>query len=365
MSEENEGDGHVYDAMSPYGETPPSMSDMETILGRPLTKNQYNFAKGQFSSTKNARTHKLVQQAVDALPLSIPMRQKIMEIVEPEIAKQKRNGLTGNQAVVYLVAHTAAQVSTIISVEEAQKYMAKAGFRFLKVKRVSFKVKTSNPSKLKILTYGQPYKGKKKLVKLHGSIYELKLKPSLADVDENDELDIELVGGIIATPADEFTDIGRLVTNSRAKLKINSKRCFDIFKTEKRVAGTFDDPRRGAQRDMRMQNVMRKYNPSSNNYPLSKLLYEMSGDMLELLKEYKQTFETKVATEHGKSPETLAKDALKEADAKVFGQMEIETQKDAKLRFYLVHVGSSDVSREDARYVGIKGLLVPSEFGGL
>jgi hypothetical protein len=356
----------MYDATSPYGETPPSMSDMEKILGRSLTKNQYNFAKGQFSSTKNARTHKLVQQAVDALPLSIPMRQKIIEMVEPEIARKRRDGLTGNQAVVYLVAKTVAQVSTITSIEEIQKYIAKAGFRFLKVKRVSFKVMTDDPAKLKILTNGRPYKGKKKLVRMHGNIYELKLKPSLADVDSNDELDIELVGGIIATPAKEFEPcIGRIVSNNRAKLKINPKRCFDTFKTEKRVASTFDDPNRGAERNMRMQNVMRKYNPSSNNYPLSKCLYEKSGYTISLLREYKALFEEKMAREHGKLPETVAKEALREADAKVFGLMERGNKMEAIEFFRLNLAGSKAVDKRDERYVGVKGLLVPSEFGGL
>jgi hypothetical protein len=361
---EEENSGHVYDSMSPHGEVPPSISEMGQIFGgRPITRKQYDFIKGQYAITKNARPHNVVKAAVSTLPLSDQVKQRIMEMVEPQIEKyRKQSGLTLNQAVAYLVKQAASQVSMITTNEELQDLLSKSNLRLFKVKRVSFRIMTSDPSKVQILIDGRQYKGKKKLVKLHNNIYDLKLKPDLADVDKNGELNIRLVGATVAVSKGQFKAIGTMFDSSRVNVRVSSKRCFGLFKTEKRVSGTIDDKSRIQYREMKIANIMKKFNPSSNNYPMSRTLYDQSGHMIDLLREYKETYYRMIHEDHGKSPETIALNALMESDKKVFKNMNPTTKQNAVEFFRMAWIGRA--SKEDVNYVGIKGLLVPSEFDG-
>lgn len=72
-----------------------------------------------------------------------------------------------------------------------------------------------------------------------------------------------------------------------------------------------------------------------------------------------------LATEQGRSPVSLAKEALRKADAIVFGRMDDDAKDSALACFLDDWVGTAAVKPEDADYVGVRGLLVPSEFGGL
>lgn len=326
-----------------------------------MTRKQYDFIKGQYAITKNARPHNVVKAAVSTLPLSDQLKQRIMELVEPQIEKyRKQSGLTLNQAVAYLVKQAASQVSMITTNEELQDYLSKSNLRLFKVKRVSFRIMTGEPSKVQILIDGHQYKGKKKLVKLHNNIYDLKLKPDLADVDKNGELNIQLIGAVVAISKSQFKAIGTMFNNTRVNVRVSSKRCFSLFKTEKRVSSTIDDQARIQSRDMKIANIMKKFNPSSNNYPMSRTIYDKSGHMIDLLREYKETYYRMIHEDHGKSPETIALNALMESDRKVFEKMTPETRQTATEFFRMAWDGLA--SKEDIKYVGIKGLLVPSEF---
>ena len=357
--DQEQGEGRAADGHSSQGEAPLSKKEMGQVLGRPLTTRQHAAYAAHWKSRSAIHVYRALTKAVDAFNLSEKTKRMMIESLEPRvIVISKRHGLSVPDAVIYLV--TSEMRARGISIIQAEDALARAGFTQLRLGCVQATLSLSeeeSPGGLSFILNGQPFTGKRRLIHIKAGLCLLKFNPPLQDILRgNGWLTLELAGDGAAIvdfqgkpPADPRT----------ARVKVDEGSRFSLFRLLAKVHGSAGDPfpfpqAKEATYSGDAERVRRRFDPGS--FPISRQLMEAAGCLAETRRAYGVKFEQKM--KDGRQPSVVAREALVEADSETYAKLSEESRSRA------LEVASRFerfLTAGDAKHIGTKGLLVPSE----
>jgi hypothetical protein len=357
--DQEQGEGRGADGHSSQGEAPLSKKEMGQVLGRPLTTRQHAAYAAHWKSRSAIHVYRALTRAVDAFNLSEKTKRMMIESLEPRvIVISKRHKLSVPEAVIYLVA--SEMRARGISIVQAEGALARAGFTQLRlgcVQATLCLVGGESPAGVSFILNGQPFTGKRRLIPIKSGLYLLKFNPPLQDILRgNGWLTLEVAGAGAAIvdfqgkpPADPRT----------ARVKVDEGSRFSLFRLLAKVHGSVGDPypfpqAKEAAYGGDAERARRRFDPGS--FAISRQLMEAAGCLAETRRAYGVKFEQKM--KDGRQPSVVAREALVEADSETYAKLGEESRSRA------LEVASRFerfLTAGDAKHIGTKGLLVPSE----
>lgn len=346
------------------------------------------------SAEEPSRTkiHRKAEAAIRWLALPRNTEIGLLETVERKaisIASRLRTEaghptrVSSEKVVAYSLLIMAKQIGkTIVEVQEA---LARAGFN-IKLHLFTFRISVPLESNISSVSmYVNGWKRDPKSFRPRevgdgplGKEYAVSVQAFLSDaIDRNGTLcqtcKVHFENAIVlaeesaivshisskATLADRTNNTSKK-DHSTVWLKLESKRCFALFKSINRMLEKSIEARDDDYGSDGMENSVRRHlSLPSKKFPASAALMRKAHCLDRFERRSVELFRESLNNSNGKSRRILARQVLFQADKEIFASL-------AKpMRQYVIgYIASLPLKRKDRSYVGVEGLLIPGEVLG-
>ncbi|MDG6904054.1 MAG: zinc ribbon domain-containing protein [Nitrososphaerota archaeon] len=355
--------------LTPYGDSVPSRSDLKKIIDHTATVKEHNIAKGIHVDTVEKTVHDRASAAVAQLDVSPEARIRILGDMEREAVatwkRAKKNGsgaghrrkngrITLEKAVAFAFLKQCRGIGR--SMQKTHRALARAGFR-IRLESVHITVATRDPDNLRLFV-----NDRERTMRITRSPKLVRVPIYLSDLLEEDggeegEVEIRVSGGgaIIKARSPYESD----QPDWQTLRVLAGRKCFYLFKAQEDVAVRPDWAATGSamlypELSVNVEAVMKRFLPSK--FPVSSMLMDVSGCLREAELRFASLFNEMIKDAHGRSPESVAVDALYFADQAVFDSLPIAMKSLAQSM--IIRLGLARGS-----YLGKVGLLLKNEVG--
>ncbi len=354
---------------TPYGDSAPSMPELNRIIDHAASVKEHNIARGIHVDPLEKAVHDRASAATAQLYVSPEARARILGEVEREAVAirrrakkngsgvgrgRKNGGITLEKAVAFAFLRQCRGIGR--SVEEMQRALARASFG-IRMESVHITIASRDPDNLRLFV-----NDRERAMRIARSPKLVRVPIHLNDLLEEDggeegEVEIRLSGdgAIIEAHSPYESDQPDWQT-----LRVFvGRRCFYLFKAQEDVAVRPDWAATGAatlypELSINAEAKMKRFLPSK--FPVSSMLMDAAGCLREVELRFVSLFRETIKDSHGRSPENVAVDALYFADQDVFDSLPITTKSLAQSMIIRLGLAMGN-------YLGKVGLLLKSEVG--
>ncbi|MDG6999647.1 MAG: hypothetical protein JRN15_11085 [Nitrososphaerota archaeon] len=359
-----------------------------------LSKREINILQAASAEEPSRlKIHRKAEAAIRWLALPRNTEIGLLETVERKaisIASRLRmeagrpTRVSSEKVVAYSLLIMAKQIGkTIVEVQES---LARAGFN-IKLQQLSFRIAVpfvSNISSVNMYVNG--WKRDSKLFKPKevgegplGKEYAVSVQTFLSDaIDQNGTLSqtckvhfenalvLAKESAIIGHTSSQTMLSDRTINTSRNDhstvwIKLESKRCFALFKSINRMLEKSIEAKDNDGGSDEIGNSVRRHlSLPSKKFPASAALMRKAHCLDKFERRSVELFRESLNNSNGKSRRTLARQVLFQADKEIFASLP------KPVRQYMKgYITTLPLKRKDRSYVGIKGLVIPGEVLGI
>ncbi len=289
--------------------------------------------------------------------LNLPSEAKASFAERAEQAAKRflgRTRLNAEDAVKFAILFEARAWG--MKLQDVQRTLAKAGFQ-MKLGSVFLTILAADPTRVKLFVNGfeRTFRGKPSrddrippminALRLHGHrAWTVRLQLSLQGALPR--------AGLISLRVENGYFLDSKPTSVKQLLVGDLNRCFSLFKTAKLATVDNAAPKAGLNRDAFVRSLL-----PSKTLPVSSGLMREAGCLAKVERRFVELFRAMAGDSGGRSPQTLAFEALFQADGECFSNLRQEQRAVMALRLKELRLSL----RRDVTYTGLRGLLVPSE----
>jgi len=311
--------------------------------------------RGTFVDRVSKTVHDKVAQGCNLLNLPSEAKAGFAERVEQAARRfVTRRQLKAEDAVKFAILFEARAWG--MKLQDVQRILAHAGFP-MKIGSVFVTILAIDPAKVKLFVNGfeRKFRGKPSrdgripsvinALGLEGhSAWTVRLQLALQDALPR--------GGLISLRVENGYFLDSKLTSVKRLLVGDLSHCFSLFKTAKLATVDNAAPRADLNRDAFVRSLL-----PSKILPVSSGLMREAGCLAEVERRFVELFRAMMDDSAGRSPRTLAFEALFQADRECFSNLGQEQQVAMALRSKELHLSL----KKDVTYIALRGLLIPSE----
>jgi len=313
--------------------------------------------RGTFIDRQAKTIHDRVTSACSMMNLSALVRSRLQERAERTASRLVRKWeVAPEQAVKFAVLLEARAFGKQLS--EIQSLLASAGFN-MKLDSIFLDIAARSVKDVKLFinserrTFRVLCQPDAKAVSMVRALalagyhaVQLKVQMSLKDSLEcGGKLEMEIEGGY-------FVDCG--IRRTKSVQLSGDSRCFSLFKTAKQVAVDGGLAMASINVDAFIRSIL-----PSKRLPASSSVMRQFGYLDRFERRFTVSLRQMLVDSSGRSPNTLAVEAMYAADAELFASLGPFAR--AELRSATARL---PLERKDQKYTGSRGLLIPSEVDG-
>jgi hypothetical protein len=299
---------------APFGESTPSRTEFRKIIGRVPSTREHNYFRSLFTNDKERRIGEAAQAAMERINLDQHTKSALTMRITFMAKRFRNRGLSINESIL-LAANLEL---SFLGIDDVQSTSNGLQLQTSALRPVVFEVISEDPHRISVTVAGAQRtfkvwplnKGGRNCFSICVPLYEYDAGAL-----------IQVHKATLVRIADKRVS---LVDTHTLRLKRCFSKSFRIFKLMKEVVvdGELELP------DKSMV-YMRRYSLSS--LPLTERIAREAGCAGRLQSRFEQLFKQSLARGMGRSPRSLAKEAMLQADAEIYSSLSPEAKASAAL----------------------------------